>query len=113
MAIETFTWIPDGETEGNITQRVRTAQFGDGYAQVVADGLNVEQQSWPVTFGGTEDEVQPIRNFLRRHKGSKAFLWAPPLGELGMYINTGGYQVGAKGAGIYTVSTTFETAYRP
>lgn len=113
MAIETFTWSPDGEVEGEIDQRVRSSQFGDGYEQISPDGLNAESGSWPVTFGGTEDEVQPIKDFLQRHKGSKAFLWTPPLGELGLYITTGGYRIGAKGAGIYTVTTTFKTAYRP
>lgn len=113
MAIETFEWSPDDETEGDITQRVRSAQFGDGYEQTAPYGLNAEEESWPVTFGGTEDEVLPIRNFLKRHKGSKAFLWTPPLGELGLYKSAGGYRVREKGGGIFTITTTFETAFRP
>ncbi|MCG6541752.1 phage tail protein [Pseudomonas sp. KSR10] len=113
MAIETFTWSPDGETEGEIAQRRRSSQFGDGYQQVTADGINAEQGSWPVTFGGTEDEIRPIRDFLRRHQGSKAFLWTPPLGELGLYRNDGLFRVNAKGGGIYVLSTTFETAFHP
>ena len=35
MAIERFTWATEKGAEGDITQRVRSKQFGDGYEQSV------------------------------------------------------------------------------
>ena len=37
MAIERFTWATEKGAEGDVTQRVRSKQFGDGYEQSVAD----------------------------------------------------------------------------
>ncbi|HEI8864638.1 TPA: phage tail protein [Serratia odorifera] len=45
MSIEAFTWRVLGQPEGNPKQRVRTAQFGDGYKQVSGDGINPETQT--------------------------------------------------------------------
>ena len=47
MALERFTWATEKGAEGEITQRVRSKQFGDGYEQSVEDGLNNRSQSWP------------------------------------------------------------------
>ena len=77
MAIETFIW-PDDEADVDGTLRTRTSQFGDGYAQESGDGLNGESQSWSLTFGGLPDEVGPILDFIRRHKGYRSFLWTRP-----------------------------------
>mgnify|MGYP006206653597 CR=1 FL=1 len=52
MAIERFTWATEKGAEGDVTQRVRTKQFGDGYEQSVEEGLNNQSQSWPLTFTG-------------------------------------------------------------
>ncbi|MDF1653185.1 phage tail protein, partial [Pseudomonas aeruginosa] len=50
MAIETFTWATESGGEGDITFATRSAQFGDGYKQLVSEGLNSKSQSWPVSI---------------------------------------------------------------
>lgn len=110
MALETFEWTPDGEVQGDITFRVRSARFGDGYAQVVGDGPNNEQQSWPLTFGGTADEIAPIRDFLRAHGGYRSFRWTPPLGEPGLY-RCARFGIAAAPGGTFRLTATFEQAF--
>jgi phage-related protein len=39
---DTFTYTPQIDPTGTTTLRVRKAQFGDGYMQTVADGINAK-----------------------------------------------------------------------
>lgn len=113
MAIERFTWPTEKGVAGEIKQRTRTKQFGDGYSQAVSDGINNEQQSWPVSFTGNVARIKEIIDFLRRHKGANAFLWTPPLGELGLYKCPAGFQPSHKGGSVYTLTATFEQTFHP
>ena len=60
------------------SQRVQRAQFGDGYSQVLTDGLNAEQETWdcrtiPLTFA----EINSLESFLLEQKG-QPIAWTPP-----------------------------------
>lgn len=113
MAIETFTWRTQGQPEGSFNQRVRVAKFGDGYEQVAADGINPEQQSWPLSFSGLESEMLPILSFVRRHV-IKSFVWTPPYGKQGLYrIASDSIRATPVGGKTMTVSATFEQSYAP
>lgn len=112
MSMETFTWAPKVEPVGTVEFRLRTAQFGDGYQQQVADGLNNKSQSWPLTFVGDEALVRAIAGFLDRHGGARSFQWTPPLGEPGLY-RCKGYQPTPRGAGLYSLTATFEQGFAP
>ncbi|MCQ4257479.1 phage tail protein [Stutzerimonas stutzeri] len=111
MAIEQFTWSARIGGVGTFDDRTRKAQLGDGYAQMVGDGINSESQSWALSFSGTREYVLPIRDFLRRHGKAKAFAWTPPLGELGLYRRS---EFTLTGLGrVYTLAVTFEQAFHP
>ncbi len=61
------------------SQRVQRAQFGDGYSQVLTDGLNANQETWkcqtpPLTYA----EINSIESFLLEQKG-KAISWVSPF----------------------------------
>lgn len=112
MPLETFAWSPLNEPQGDITYRARTAQFGDGYAQVVGDGINNRQQSWPLTFTRRKEEAQAILDFFDRHAGYRAFLWTPPLGQLSLFRVTQ-HTLRPLGGGLYTITATFEQAFHP
>lgn len=45
MAIETFTWRTQIQAglQGDFNFTVREARFGDGYQQIVGDGLHFEK----------------------------------------------------------------------
>lgn len=112
MAIETFIWTPDDEAGSDSTLRTRKSKFGDGYVQVTSDGLNAEEDSWTLSFGGMAEEVNPILKFIRSHRGAKSFLWTPPGGALGMY-RCDAFRQQLKPGGIVVVAATFERAYHP
>ena len=108
--VERFEWSPSVDPTGTSTFRVREAQFGNGYRQVAADGINSEQQSWPLTFSGDESEVAPIVAFLRRHRGVSPFEWKPPLSPLGLWTCES-FTATPHGSDLYTVTATFEQFY--
>lgn len=112
MAIETFTWATEAAADGEVTFGQRSTQFGDGYRQVAGDGLNNESQSWPVSHISLKPVAEEVAAFLRRHKNGKAFLWTPPLGELGLYTCAGFKPINVGGA-TWRIMATFETAYHP
>ena len=112
MALLEFTWVPDGSATGDKDFTVRTAQFGDGYIQKVADGINNEKQTWPLTFTKRKADAEAIAAFLDLHKGAKSFAWKPPLGQLSLWT-AGKYSINPLGAGIYRITVTFEQEYHP
>jgi len=112
LALETFTWEPDGDPAAEVVLRAREAKLGDGYVQVAGDGLNPESDSWDVEFGGPLDEMLEIRAFIKRHGGYKAFLWTNPDGELGLY-RCKEYRWRRQPVDLATVSATFERAFHP
>jgi phage-related protein len=112
--METLTW--SGllvDPQGTVSHRVLSAQFGDGYEQTAADGINAIQQSWPLQFTEQESLIIPIRDFLDRHGSWKPFLWTPPLGDEGTFRSDKGYQLTAHGAGLYTLTVTLIQLNRP
>lgn len=110
MELETFSWSPRVDPQGEIQHRTLSVQLGDGYVQEAADGINPESQSWPLQFVGREPYVQPILAFVRRHQGYRKFLWTPPMGEQGMY-KARDIRLRAMGGGMYTLSFTMKQAF--
>lgn len=110
--MEVFSWVPRINAQGNVRFRVLEAQFGDGYTQKAADGINNKVQSWPLQFVGKAALIAPIVAFLDRHAGHRAFLWTPPLGEQG-YYTAREYQPVALGGGAFSLSVTFQQDFRP
>ena len=80
MAYIQFNDIPlDPSLTQERSQRVQRAQFGDGYSQVLTDGLNAEQETWqcqtpPLTY----PEINSIESFFLEQKG-QAISWIPPF----------------------------------
>lgn len=71
MAIETFIWPTERGDSPEITYRVRTAQFGDGYKQEAGDGPNNKEDSYPISHVGPKAGVKEIMDFFDRHRGRK------------------------------------------
>ena len=65
-----------------------------------------------MAFTGQKERIREIMAFIDRHKGAKAFLWAPPLGDLGLY-KCNGYKPAHRGGQMYAITTTFEQAFHP
>lgn len=66
------------QTTARRSVRTQRMQFGDGYSQVLTDGLNSQQEIWSCTTGPlTEEQAYGIESYLYRKKG-QAFTWTPP-----------------------------------
>ena len=111
MTTTTFTWTIQSETTGTETARVRTAQFGDGYSQVVQDGINNVSSNWPITVGGISTDVLAARDFLRARAGS-SFYWTPPRDVQGLY-RCASWTVQPRGGEAFTLTATFQQVFAP
>lgn len=85
MALETYKWgCQLGAGAVTYKDTVRSAQFGDGYEQVAAQGINSTMIEAPLVYAGRTAEVNEILTFLRAHT-VKAFAITPPGEVLGLY----------------------------
>jgi phage-related protein len=112
VAIERFTWPTQNGDAPDITYRVRTAQFGDGYKQESGDGPNNKVDSYPISFTGPKAKVVEIMAFFDRHAGAKAFLWTTPLGELGLFTCKKPVPT-PMGGTVFKLTATFDRAFQP
>ncbi|QNB10826.1 phage tail protein [Paraburkholderia tropica] len=110
MAVETFTWGARIGDQGDITYATQSAAFADGYEQTVSVGINNKSGSWPYTYIGPIEEVQPIMDFLDAHAGSKSFQWTPPFSAQGLY-KCAGYSISPKGGPLLQLTATFKQSF--
>jgi len=74
-----FGWSPSYGSGGSVTPAVSEAQYGDGYSQRVAAGINSIGRQFPVQFNNrTTSEIEAIDAFLSSKNGTDYFLWTPP-----------------------------------
>lgn len=105
------TLPPQEEPTAEITLRTKQTRFGDGYRQIIGDGLNAKEQRWPLSWKGTFTEVDPIRDFFDAHIGV-SFFWTPPNGVVGRYI-CGGYSESPAAGVNMTLTATLEQVFTP
>jgi phage-related protein len=107
-----FTWGVDGKTNGSSKFSVLATQFGDGYKQTAANGINNKSQSWPVSFTGYPAKISAIKTFLDARAGFASFLWTPPNGVQG-YYRCEGYDEQHQGGTLWRLTCTFEQGFQP
>jgi len=112
MAIEEFTWCARINASGDVNFNIRSVQFGDNYEQVAGNGLNTRSQNWNLTFTGTDEFIQEIKDFLDDKQGYRAFSWRPPQEPLGLY-RCNSYNPTALGGGLSELTATFTQAFAP
>lgn len=73
-----FYWCVS-TAEASVTPRVVVAQFGDGYAQRRADGINTQDQVWEINlYNRLQSVADEILDFLSERNGVDVFNWSPP-----------------------------------
>jgi phage-related protein len=83
----TFTYVADWGASERTVPRVLKANFGNGYEQRVADGLNWKPRVWDLTFTNRDDtESAAITSFLSACGGVSPFDWTPPIGAAGKFL---------------------------
>lgn len=74
-----FTFVPSWGSDLDEEPTVAKAQFGDGYAQRVGDGINNRKQVWSLRFENlTSANADTIIAFFRTRNGASSFTWTPP-----------------------------------
>lgn len=74
-----FAWDADYNASKKASPKVKVVQFGDGYEQRQAFGLNSNLKVWTLTFNQrSESEGDAIDAFLEDKGGVTAFEWTPP-----------------------------------
>ena len=107
---ETFKWKVERELDPTIDYRVIETQFGDGYKQTSADGINIKSEQYSIKVHAYKDEAKLIMDFFDRHQGWKSFFWTPPLGKLSLFTCVDPKPVD-QGGGLYTITGTFVKSY--
>lgn len=103
---KTFTGKVEKGVDPTIEYRVIETQFGDGYRQTSADGINTKNESYAITVHAYKNEALEIMAFFDEHAGYKSFFWTPPLGKLGLYQCKDPKPVD-QGGGLYVITGTF------
>jgi phage-related protein len=110
----TFTFTPDYNPNKTIKPNVTTVQFGDGYEQRFAKGLNSQTQAWSLQFKQREeDEANNIEAFLIARGGIEAFDWTPPDSEDSIRVKCTDWQKSVEVGNRWTITTTFTQVYEP
>ncbi|MDY6958075.1 MAG: phage tail protein, partial [Halobacteriota archaeon] len=81
-----FEPLREGSSRKTVTPRVLRNDFGDGYSQRAADGLNYVPQVWDLKWilNGTDSDT--LITFFETKGGHTAFNWTPPRGTAGKYV---------------------------
>lgn len=71
-----FTFALSSAKQVTVSPRVKVAQFGDGYAQRVQDGLNAQPEQWSLSLDNRPAaQVADVVAFLSSHGGHTPFTW--------------------------------------
>jgi len=69
---------PDYSSPIEFEPGVLKAEFGDGYGQRAADGINNNMEKWELSYNELNDaEVQVLLNFFFGLNGVTNFAWQP------------------------------------
>ncbi len=104
--VKTFGWKVERGPGADINYRQVVSQFGDGFKQVSADGINTKDESYSISVHGYKDMAKSIMDFFDEHNGVKSFFWTPPLGKMGLYTCSNPTPI-EKGGGLYVITGTF------
>lgn len=70
---------PDFNSKKTVKPRILENDFGDGYTQRAADGLNSLRREWSVSWTNlTTAQKNILIGFFESQLGYKAFLWTAP-----------------------------------
>lgn len=79
MEEERLFYTPSFGSRPSVETKVLKADFGDGYTQRAANGINSVIDKWELNWKNLEsDYAIRIDNFFREKKGYISFLWTPP-----------------------------------
>ena len=105
-----FTWNPDYSSDKTVKPRVIRANFGDGYSQRTADGINNAPEVWSVIFVRSIATIDSIETFLADKEGAESFDWTPPGGTEKKFTCPE-WSRGWSAPGIHKLTATFQQEF--
>lgn len=109
--MSTFIWFVRKGAALDVTPKVRTAVFGDGYQQRVGDGINRQARVWQIeSVDYADEDIDAIEAFLVARDGAESFDWTPPTGAAGKFICKSWRRTANDGR-WQTISATFEEVF--
>jgi phage-related protein len=110
MTSPEFAFIPDWSAELAINPRIAKLEFGDGYAQRAAKGLNTQLERVSLTFSGrTDKEAAAIMAFFKDKGGVASFTaqigFSAPIKK---YVTEGEWSLNMAQFNFNTVTVTFQ-----
>jgi phage-related protein len=97
----------DSSSKLTTALRILEANFGQGYSQTAADGLNNQVDTWDVVFSNiSQADKITVMNFLRSVGGSTTFYWTPidETVEKMWKITKDGWTVSNSGGSTWTIT---------
>ena len=108
--------LPDKGLTRQSTPRVLRVQFGDGYEQRVAEGLNPMQETYNISYANRpKAEIDDIAAFMDDKKGVTKFDYVIPdtnnSGETTIKVVCEQYNLTYVNDSSYTFTATFRRVY--
>jgi phage-related protein len=107
-----FKWIPDYAAQAKVEPRVSKLDFGDGYAQRLARGVNTMLEVLDLTFSGrTDEEAEAILAFFAERGGIGPFtatIGVGPAPPTKKYVTSGEWARTWDAFSDNTVTATFQ-----
>lgn len=104
--------LPHKGSNKTIETRVLRAEFGDGYSQRLAAGINSVIDQWEVTWTNlSTTDADTIEAFLSAKKGVEAFLWTPPRESQAKFFTCAQWSRQPSLPGADTVNATFRQEF--
>jgi len=103
-----ISWQVQGETEF----KTKITQFGNGYSQGAADGINNVRQSWTIGYQQlSEADHDTFVSALNSTDGTGLITWTPPGQATALTFRADSYSVLPSSSGAYDVSLTLKQAF--
>lgn len=109
-----FTWTPEFGAAKAKKPTVKTIQFGDGYEQRQAYGLNTSPQAWSLNFANREEtEADEIDDFLEARGGTESFDWTPPGDDDAIKVVCQEWNRSIEKHNRFSISAIFRQVFEP
>lgn len=72
-----FNYIPSYSSSTSVAPRVNVVQFGDGYSQRAADGINIQKTTWNLVFTNLVDSDAVAIDALLKQAAGDTLKWKP------------------------------------
>ena len=107
---------PDKSMTRSTKPKVLFAQFGDGYEQRLADGINTLEETFQVSFNTrTKEEIDDIVAFFENKAGVTAFTYTIPdsnnSGETAIKVVCSTWNKTRAYGDYYSATATFKRVY--